>query len=209
MRRAAACLGLVCLTACSRGPLTIDHEPSHHLVLANDYVRVYRVEAGPHSSTKLHQHDHDYIWVSIGPADITNTVEGGTTTKAHLEDGEVHFVPGNFSHVVANKSDQPFRNYTIALLRPGSVQLQPNEDEHSVNFLQSGTVESLLVKNGIRAFEITLAPGASVSGPHLARPHLLVDINPDDQHIQWSGQNEGDRLTNNSGQKARYLLLEF
>lgn len=205
----AACLGLLCLAGCSRGPLTIDHEPSHHLVLANDYLRVYRVEAGPHRSTKLHQHEHDYIWVSIGPADITNAVQGGTTTEAHLEDGDVHFVPGNFSHVVTNNSDQPFRNYTIALLRPGSVQLPPNEDEHSVNFLNSGTVESLFVKNGVRAFEITLAPGASVSGPHLARPHLLVDINPDDQNIQWSGQNESDRLTNNSGQKARYLLLEF
>jgi hypothetical protein len=70
-------------------------------------------------------------------------------------------------------------------------------------------VESLFVKDGVRAFEITLAPGASVSGPHLARPHLLVDVNPDDHHVQWSGQNQGERLTNSSGQKARYLLLEF
>jgi len=204
-----ASLWFLCLAACSRGPVTIDQEPSHHLVLANDYVRVYRVEAGSHKTTKLHLHDHDYIWVSIGPADITNAVQGGTTTKAQLEDGDVRFVPGNFSHVVTNDSDQPFRNFTIALLRPGSVQLQPNEDEHSVNLMNSATVESLFVKNGVRAFEITLAPGASVGGQHLVRPHLLVDIDPDDQHVQWSGQGEGERLTNNSDHKRRYLLLEF
>jgi quercetin dioxygenase-like cupin family protein len=202
-------LFFLCFAGCSRGPVSIDHEPSHHLVLANDYIRVYRVEAGPHKSTRLHRHDHDYIWVSIGPADVTNAVQGGTTTKAQLSDGDVRFVPGNFAHVVTNDSDQPFRNYTIALLRPGSVQLQPGEDEHSVNLLNSGAVESLFVKDGVRAFDITLAPGASLSGPHLARPHLLVDVNPDDQHIQWSGHNEGERLTNNSAQKARYVLLEF
>lgn len=196
-------------SSCSRGPVTIDHEPSHHLVLANDYVRVYRVEAGAHQSTKLHRHDHDYFWVSIGPADITNAVEGKPPVKAHLDDGDVHFVPGNFSHVVTNNADQTFRNYTIAILKPGSVQLQPGEEEKSVNLLHSGSVESLMVKDGIRATEITLNPGATVSGPHLARPHLLVDVNPDDQRVRWSTAGENPQLTNSGTQKARYLLLEF
>lgn len=201
------CLSLS--TGCSRNPVTIDHEPSHHLVFSNDYLRVYRVEAGAHQSTKLHRHDHDYIWVSIGPADITNAVQGKPVVKAHLDDGDVHFVAGNFAHVVTNDADKPFRNYTIALLGHGSVQLQPGEDAHSVNLLHSGTVESLFVQDGIRATDITLNPGATVSGPHLARPHLLIHVNPDDGHLEWANQGEGLPLSNPTDHPARYLLLEF
>ncbi len=194
---------------CNRGAVTIDHEPSHRLVFANDYLRVYRVEAGPHQSTRLHLHDHDYIWVSIGPADITNAVQGKPPVKTRLEDGDVHFVPGSFSHVVTNNADQPFRNYTIALLKNGAVQLPPGEDAHSVTLLHSGSVESLFVQDGVRATEITLNPGATISGPHLARPHLLVHVNPDDHTVQWADADKAPSLTNSTAQKATYLLLEF
>lgn len=170
---------------------------------------MYRVGAGPHQSTKLHLHDHDYIWVSVGPADITNAVQGKASAKTHIEDGEVHFVAGNFAHVVTNDSGQPFRNYTVALLRHGNAQLQPGEDAHSVNLLHSGTVESLFVQDGVRATEITLNPGATVGGPHLARPHLLIQVNPDDGHVEWSDQGQGLPLSNTSTQQSRYLLLEF
>src|SRR5947209_2317967 len=133
-------LFIVLLAGCSRGPVTIDHEPSHHLVLANDYVRVYRVEVAPHASTKLHVHERDYVWVSIGAADVTNAVQGKAPVKVQMGDGDARFTPGNFAHVATNDSAQPFRNYTIALLRQGNVQLKPGEDEHSMTFLNSGTV---------------------------------------------------------------------
>jgi hypothetical protein len=210
MRNIAA-FAVLLLASCYsyKTPLSIDHEPSHHLVFANDYVRVYRVQAGPHQSTKLHVHNQDYVWVSIGPADITNAVQGKPAVKMHLDDGDARFVPGHFAHIVTNDANQPFLNYTIALLRPGSVQLQPGEDAHAVNLLHSGTVESLFVQDGIRASDITLNPGATVSGPHLARPHLLIDVNPDDQRVEWADQGKAPSLSNSSKQKARFFLLEF
>src|SRR5580704_7524773 len=43
----------------------ITAEPSHHLALDNEYVRVFKVEVAPHSSTLMHRHRHDYTsrWV--------------------------------------------------------------------------------------------------------------------------------------------------
>lgn len=201
-------VGIAFFSHSANAPVDIDHEEHHHLVLSNDYVRVYRVEVAPHESTKLHFHAKDYVWVSIGPADVTNAVQGKAPVKLTLADGDAHFTPGNFAHVATNDSSQPFRNYTIALQRNGSVQLRPGEDEHNVVLLNNGTVESLFVKDGVRAMEITLGPGASVSGPHLQRPHLLISVDPDDRRVEWSN-GDSKPLANATSSQARFFVLEF
>ena len=93
-------------------------EPHHHLKIENEYVRVYYVEVPPHESTQLHQHDHDYIFVSIGPADVINAVRDKPEVHLVLKDGETHFTRGGFAHVARNLADTPFRNVTIELLKP-------------------------------------------------------------------------------------------
>ena len=47
-------------------------EPHHHLKIENTYVRAYYVEVPPHEETQLHQHDHDYVFVTLGDTDVIN-----------------------------------------------------------------------------------------------------------------------------------------
>jgi hypothetical protein len=54
----------------------ITAEPSHHLALENEYVRVFQVEVAPHAATLMHRHNHDYFAVTFGDAHISNEVEG-------------------------------------------------------------------------------------------------------------------------------------
>jgi quercetin dioxygenase-like cupin family protein len=54
----------------------ITSEPSHHLVLENEYLRVFKVEVAPHASTLMHRHRHDYVFVTLGDAHVSNEVEG-------------------------------------------------------------------------------------------------------------------------------------
>jgi hypothetical protein len=93
-------------------------EPHHHLKIENEYVRVYYVEAPPHESTLLHQHDHDYIYVSLGTSDVVNAIVNKPEIHLQLKDGETHFTRGGFAHVARNLADTPFRNITIELLKP-------------------------------------------------------------------------------------------
>ena len=93
-------------------------EPHHHLKIENEYVRVYYVEVPPHENTQLHQHDHDYIYVSLGPADVVNAIQNKPEIHLQLTDGETHFTRGGFAHVARNLADTPFRNVTIELLKP-------------------------------------------------------------------------------------------
>ena len=88
-------------------------EPSHHLALENEYVRVFKVEVAPHRSTLMHRHRHDYLYVTLGDAHISNEVEGKPPVDVKLADGDTRFAAGNFAHVARNLSRQPFRNVTI------------------------------------------------------------------------------------------------
>jgi hypothetical protein len=96
----------------------IPKEPHHHLVLENSYVRVFRVSVPAHESTLLHQHDLPYVYVSLGPADVINAVQGKPEAHLVMADGQLGYSPGHFAHIARNESNAPFNNVTIELLHP-------------------------------------------------------------------------------------------
>src|SRR5580704_18502949 len=91
----------------------ITAEPLHHLALQNSYVRVFQVEIAPHAATLMHRHRHDYVFVTLGAAEISNEVAGKPPVTLKLQDGEVRAADGNFAHIARNLADTPFRNVTI------------------------------------------------------------------------------------------------
>jgi hypothetical protein len=95
----------------------IPKEPHHHLVLENEYVRVFRVSVPAHGATLLHQHDVPYIYVSLGPADVINAVQGKPEAHLVLADGQIGYSRGNFAHVARVNGDADFNNVTIELLK--------------------------------------------------------------------------------------------
>ncbi len=105
----------------SPGPVPISEEPHHRLLLQNDFIRVYNVMVPPLDATLLHQHDHPYLYVTLGPADIINAIVGKPELHQILQDGETHYSPGHFAHVARTDSGMPFHNITIELLRPQGI----------------------------------------------------------------------------------------
>jgi len=101
-----------------QGPVPISDEPHHRLVLQNDFARVYNVTVPPLDSTLLHQHDLPYLYVVLGMADIINAIVGKPELHQVLEDGETHYSPGHFAHIVRTDSGMQFHNITVELVRP-------------------------------------------------------------------------------------------
>ena len=101
-----------------QGPVPISEEPHHRLVLQNDFTHVYNVMVPALDVTLLHQHDLPYLYVTLGPADIINSIVGKPELHQVLQDGEVHYAPGHFAHAVRTDSGMAFRNITIELVRP-------------------------------------------------------------------------------------------
>src|SRR5260370_5387799 len=67
----------------------IPKEPHHHLVLENSYVRVFRVSIPAHDATRLHRHDVPYLYVSLGPPNVINAVQGKRQARLVSADGAV------------------------------------------------------------------------------------------------------------------------
>ena len=139
-------------------------EPSHHLALENEYVRVFKVEVAPHRSTLMHRHRHDYLYVTLGDAHISNEVEGKPPVDVKLADGDTRFAAGNFAHVARNLSRQPFRNVTIELLQDEKWRQMPSHwpEESGEKTFAGGRIKILFVKDGVRVSEVNLEPGAVV-----------------------------------------------
>jgi quercetin dioxygenase-like cupin family protein len=206
----------------------ITAEPSHRLAIDNEYVRVFKVEVAPRAATQMHRHIHDYIYVTIGDAHLSNEVEGKPPVEVKLADGDTRFTAGNFAHIARNLSDQPFRNVTIELMQDERLRQTPShwpEDGGEKTF-PSGRIRILFVKDGVRVSEVNLDPGATVPSHHHDGPHLLVAISDLDIRsdvdgmgpmpanltagdVKWLPGGYTHSLTNVGKSTARFVTVEF
>ncbi len=216
------------LAAQTTTEVEITAEPSHHLALENEYIRVFKVEVAPHTATLMHRHHHDYVYVAIGDAHLSNEVAGKPPADVKLADGDTRFTPGNFAHIANNLSDQPFRNVTIELMQDDKSRQAPShwpEDSGEKTF-PGGRSKILFVKDGVRVSEVNLEPGAVVPSHHHVGPHLVVAISDLDLlsdvegmgpmpakfkagEIKWVPGGYTHTVTNVGKNPARLVTVEF
>jgi len=204
----------------------ITAEPSHHLVLENDYVRAFSVSVAPHAATLMHRHRHDYVFVTLGDARISNEVEGKDPVEAVLSDGATRFTAGNFSHIARNLGDTPFHNVTIELLQDekqrGSAGLWEKDsgEESSLGWNR----KILFVKDGVRVSQVGLDSKAMLPKGHHEGPLLLVAVNGFELGVSKGAEgttgkilkpgefwwSDGATALINAGSgPARFVILEF
>jgi quercetin dioxygenase-like cupin family protein len=218
------------LAAQTTTEVEITAEPSHHLALENQYIRVFKVEVAPHTSTLMHRHRHDYVYVTIGDAHLSNEVEGKAPVEVKLTDGDTRFTAGNFAHIARNLSDQPFRNVTIELVQDDKSAQRPTPAPEAAieTTFPGGRSKNFYVKsgNGVKVSEVTLEPGGSMPSRPFGGPQLLVAISDLDirsdlrsvtpvpvklrsGEIQWLTGGYGPMLTNVGKSPARFATMEF
>ncbi len=222
-------LPLIALAGVAETPeVEITAEPSHHLALENEYVRAFQVEVAPHAATLMHRHRHDYIFVTIGDAEISNEVAGKPPVEVKFADGLTRFAPGNFAHIARNLGDKPFRNVTIELMQDekGRSAPSPWPEESGEKVFPGGRSKILFVKDGVRVSEVVLEPGATVPSHHHNGPHLMVAVSDLDLRsdvegmgpmpgkfkagdIKWLPGGYTHTVTNTGKQVARLVTLEF
>jgi beta-alanine degradation protein BauB len=230
-RAAASAILLAAFLVCAQTApeVEITNEAHHHVVLENQYVRVFQVEVAPRESTLMHWHRHDYVFVTLGASDVSNEVKGKPPVGLKLQDGETRFVPGNFAHIARNNATTPFRNVTIELLQDEKARTRapaPWDEERGVHVLNEGTQEILFAKDGARVSEFELQPGGSVPSHHHSGPHLVVAVTDLDLRSDVKGQEpmpghfkSGDvkwlpggythTLTNIGKQVAKFVTVEL
>lgn len=197
----------------------VAQEPSHHLVLENQYTRTYQVEVPPGKATLLHRHDHDYIFVVLGDAHISNEVLGQPPRDQQVKDGDVNAARGGFAHVARNLGTTPFRNVTIELLRD-------NRKNPCGRVGPNGTSGAELVCDFASVEREQIAPGAALAEHRHDRNHLVVALNELHLKNEVVGKGSSDivqkpgdvlwveggfehTLTNLGKEPARFIVVEF
>ena len=203
-------------------------EPSHHLAIENESVRVFKVEVAPKAATLMHRHRHDYLFVTTGDAHVSNEVAGKSPVELKLADGETRFTPGNFAHVARNLSDAPFRNVTIEILQDEKLRTapslwQPESGEFTLPGIHS---KILFVKDGVRVWDLTLEAGGTTAKHHHDHPQLIVAVTGGELRtdvegkgpttdrfkagdVRWVPAGDTHQATNTGSTAARYITVEF
>lgn len=229
MRRSVLLLFLTTfLTAQPSPEVEITAEPHHRLVFENAQVRVFNVDVPPHTETLMHWHRHDYIFVTIGAAQIVNAVAGKDPVPLTLPDGDVRFVSAPFAHTFRNISAQPFRNVTIELLQDDQLRSSTFKWDatRGLDILHGGTSEILFVKDAVRVSNFELQPGGMIPMHRHEGPRLLVAITDlelrsdvagktpstiamKQSEIKWLPASSSQTLTHASEGVAKFITLEF
>jgi quercetin dioxygenase-like cupin family protein len=92
-------------------------DPQHYqVVLENEYVRVIRVNIGPHEKLRLHKHpDTGAVLVHLTDQNMRLTLADGTIRDSRYPAKQVRWVEPGAAHQDENLSDTPLRFIRIEL----------------------------------------------------------------------------------------------
>lgn len=226
MKHLALMLLSTLLFAQSAVPIT--REPMHHLALSNEHVRAFKVEVPPKSQTLIHQHDYDYLFVTIGDSDVTSIRADGTRADLKLPDATVSLSRGGFAHRAINNATTPFRNVTIELLKGAGAAVcgTPDTNPCDLDAIRKTFTATRQEYANVIATVVRLAPGASLPmhthrSPHLAvmldnSQILISDANGSQRTLQsksgdvgWVEAGVRHSIKNSGDKPARILTVEF
>jgi len=197
---------LLALAAVAQEPQAVEltSEPSHHLVFENVFLRAFDVKVAPKTSTLVHRHNHDYVYVTLGDADITNARVGAQPAKVLLKDGDARFAAAPLVHAAVNNADTVFRNITIELLSASTNEhncvegcSQPCPATEKI----CPTVQQLFSADQFTVTSVTLPPGATLAQHTHYAHHLLVPVS--DLHLKIKNQDQPEtEFTAKTGEVA-------
>jgi hypothetical protein len=106
-------------TGAEKDPVPVEQEPHHHLVFANQYVRVLEVIVPAGEMTLYHQHSLDNVAVLLSDTTLKNQVPGEDWTERPVTHGSVGFRAGTktpYTHRIMNTGTVVFHVLDVQVL---------------------------------------------------------------------------------------------
>jgi hypothetical protein len=98
--------------------ITMDEEPHHHMVMQNDYVKVFKVKVTGGDAIATHRHDHDTVAIAIGDQQVTVGVPGKPDVHQKNADGQVRLQMVGYVHSTRIDKDTKYLTVAVELLHP-------------------------------------------------------------------------------------------
>ena len=230
--KSRACLVLLLFSAlCARAAenvpaVPLSQEPHHHLILQNDYTRVWDVTVAANESTLMHRHDHDYVAVIMTPSHVQNAVEGRPVTTGRAGVGEVRFTTAPMTHRLTDMSQRPFRNFIIEILKKNAAKPGEEKGERGLEVGHGGLSDTVIDNDEVRVQDVQIAAGGMLHKHTHKFPFLVVALTDLELHnmpqgkpakmvsqkageVKWIGAGTTHEIMNMGKQEARFIEVEF
>jgi hypothetical protein len=152
--------------------LEVGDEPSHNLVVCNEYTRILRVEFPPFGASLAHRHAEDslYFFLVEGGLDVINHVKGFDPECDCMDFGEVrygtHKTEKPLTHKITNRSNKRMLCIDAEVLKqPPVISPLP---------LVAEKHELIKTRDKCRVYRLLLEPGESVT--NVTYPFFFVLI---------------------------------
>jgi hypothetical protein len=214
--------------------ITMDQEPHHHLILQNDYVKVFNVEVKPGDSIVLHRHDGDTVAVAIGDQLVTVGVPGKPDVHSKNSDAQVRLQRSGYVHSTRVDGDMPYHTVAVELLKPQTNfrnicgEVLVGQPLHCVDSAKSDSntysSETLLESGEAKVEMVRVHPHRSMSGADFPFAAVIVALDPGtfpsgspkrkDKTMQpgdfvWLESRHGRPYQNPGDKDARFIEIAF
>ena len=232
-------LALLSLYSCSVfaqdvSVITMDQEPHHHLVLQNEFVKVFNVEVSPGDLIVLHRHDQNTVAIAIGDQLVTVGVPGKPDVHFKNADAQVRLQRSGYTHSTRVDGDAPYHTVAVELLEPqanfqnvcGEVLVGQalNCTESAKKESAAFSSEELLQSGEAEVWMVRVHPHQAVSGAEFPFAAVIVALDPatipsgspkrKDRSLQpgefvWLESRHGRPYQNPGDKDARFIEIRF
>jgi hypothetical protein len=173
--------------------IPVEQEPQHHLVFANQFVRVIDLHMPPGFRSLKHSHVRDNVAVTLDP--------GRNDPEALARVGRVSFMTGGYSHVVGNTNPLEAHYVDVEILTAGAKANETRE-------LAAHKLE--LENDKVRVYRVTLSPGQSMVGHSHGHGWLTVTVKGGGTpgSFRWHDALSSDAMKNSGASPLEMVEIE-
>jgi quercetin dioxygenase-like cupin family protein len=171
----------------AQSPVEIRNEPHHHLLLKNDYVRVWETLILAGDATLWHIHNNDNVVITLGDARVRVETVGAATAESLLKRGEVGFRKAPYVHRAISIGTTPFHNFAIEILK------SPHNSQTLSKLKEQMGREPIIENDGVRVYRVALSPSESTGMLTHPLSGLMVTIMYGEIVVQRKGKDKPEQ----------------
>ena len=219
MRKYFLLIAALCSIIVITAQVHVRHEPRHHNVFENEYVRILDVHLGPGDTTLYHLHNTPSVFIIFTNTNLGSQLTGKQPQKGANVTGEVSYDSLNIprTHRVWNEDTTWFHVM--------DVELTNKKQKKNVLVLQTPSLKLLFDEQQANGYSLDLKAGGNLRLPASAGGYLLVsktdcsiqfEINNifenrmmKPSHYLWIQAGKSFSLKSSSNQAASFVLLQL
>jgi quercetin dioxygenase-like cupin family protein len=155
--------------AAQDGPVPVEQEPHHHVVLKNDSILVMHVVLPASETTLFHTHTRDRVSVALTSTNLAQQKLNEPEAKPGVtHPGDISAIPndGPYTHRLHNLGPATFEVIDVEFFQ---------RPEHPLELAAAAVAAE---NASARVYNWTLAPGATTALHTHERPYLILAVTP-------------------------------